>query len=230
MKKLFIEYIGIIGYIITGLVFALTCFILLINFYHSKEIANEFVKAEEYVDVYTKNKPKLDKVKEIIAKFDANNYRGDAEQLSLMNIKSKLEMCVNSYEKTDANKIFAKKNINIQDVYELLEHYQADIVNDCVTLQIYSMNVNENAIRTKSLNSIKPFIDVNSKMLMNDLDYVKRVLQNNSSYHFGSDYDKTNIFNITRDSYTRIEASYQNSIDLVYLVSEWFDDIIGGGI
>lgn len=230
MKKIFIEYISIIGYIITGLVFALTCFILFINFYHSKEIANEFVKSDEFVDVYTKNKLKFDKVKETISKFDANNYRGDAEQLLLMNIKSKLEMCITKYENTDANKILSKKKVNIQDVYELMNYYQSDIVNDCITLQIYSININDNAVRTKSFNSIKPFINVTSKMLMNDLDYLRRVLQNNSSYHFGSDYDKTNIFNITRDSYTKIEASYQNSVELLFLVSEWFDGIIGGNI
>ena len=62
------------------------------------------MKSDEFVDVYTKNKLKFDKVKETISKFDANNYRGDAEQLLLMNIKSKLEMCITKYENTDANK------------------------------------------------------------------------------------------------------------------------------
>lgn len=230
MKKMFIEYINIIGYILTGLVFALACFVLFLNFYHSKEVANEFVKNEGYVDVYTKNKSKIEKIRSNISSFNANNYRGDVDQTTLMSIKSKLDMCVSRYEETDANKIFTKNKVNIQDVYDLLSYYQSDIVNDCITLQIYSMDIAPTAVKTKSFNEIKPYISISSKMLMNDLAYVKRVLQNNSSYHFSSDYDKTNVFNVTRDSYTKIETSYQNSIDLVYEVSEWFRKIIGGGI
>lgn len=230
MKKLLIEYINIVGYIIVGLVFALACFILFVNLYHSKEVSNVFVKSDGYVDVYTKNKEKLEQIRNSAASFNPNNYRGDVDQTDLIAIKSKLDMCVSKYEQTDANKIFAKKKINIQDVYQLLNFYQSDIINDCITLQIYSMNVSSNSNRMQSFHYMKPYVVINSKILMNDLNYVKRVLQNNSSYQFSSDYDKINIFNMTRDSYTKIEASYQNSIDLVYAVSEWFNQIIRGNV
>ncbi len=228
MKKLLIEYINIVGYIITGLVFALSCFILFVNLYHGKEVSNEFVKSEGYIDVYTKNKEKIEKIKNNASSFNPNFYRGEVDQTDLIAIKSKLDMCASKYEQTKANKIFVKEKINIQDVYQLLNFYQSDIVNDCVTLQIYSMNISSNSARVQSFHYMKPYIVINSKVLMNDLSYVKRVLQNNSSYQFSSDYDKINIFNMTRDSYTKIESSYQNSIDLVYTVSEWFNQIIRG--
>lgn len=228
MKKLLIEYVNIVGYIITGLVFALACFILFINLYHNKEVSNEFVKSDSYVDVYTKNKEKIAEMKNSIASFDPNNYRGNIDQLDLISINSKLNICVSKYEETEANKIFVKEKVNVRDVYQLLNLYQSDIINDCITLQIYSMNVSSNSDRLQSFNQIKPYVEMNSKFLMNDLNYVKRVLQNNSSYQFSSDYDKINIFNMTRDSYTMIEASYQNSIDLVYSVSQWFNQILRG--
>lgn len=228
MKKLIIEYINIVGYIVTGLVFALSCFILFINFYHSKEVSNEFVKSEGYVDVYTKNKEKIEEMKNSVASFDPNHYRGTLDQADLIKINSKINMCVSKYEQTEANKIFAKEKINIRDVYQLLTLYQSDIINDCITLQMYSMNVSSGSGSVQSFNQIKPYIEMNSRVLMNDLSYVKRVLQNNSSYQFSSDYDKINIFNMTRDSYTRIEMSYQNSIDLVYSVSQWFNQILRG--
>lgn len=228
MKKLLIEYVNIVGYIITGLVFALAYFILFINLYHNKEVSNEFVKSDSYVDVYTKNKEKIAEMKNSIASFDPNNYRGNIDQLDLISINSKLNICVSKYEETEANKIFVKEKVNVRDVYQLLNLYQSDIINDCITLQIYSMNVSSNSDRLQSFNQIKPYVEMNSKFLMNDLNYVKRVLQNNSSYQFSSDYDKINIFNMTRDSYTMIEASYQNSIDLVYSVSQWFNQILRG--
>lgn len=230
MKKFFIEYINIIGYTITGLVFGLSFFILLLNFYHSREIADVYVKNSDFVDVYTKNKDKIEQIRTNISSFNANNYRGEVDQLTLMNIKSKLDMCISKYETTDANKIFTKKEVGIQDVYDLLGEYQTDIINDCITLQIYSINVNNNTSRLKSFSTIKPFIDSNAKMLMSDLDYVKRNLQTTSAYSFSSNYDKTNIFQMSRDSYARIESSYENSLNLVLTVSEWFKGVIGGYI
>ena len=230
MKKIFIEYINIIGYAITGLVFGLSFFLLFINFYHNKEIAEVYVKNDDYVDVYTKNKDKIEQVKKNISTFNANNYRGEVDQATLMNIKAKLDMCVSKYESTDANKIFTKKEINLQDDYDLLGYYQSDIVNDCVTLQLYSITVPNNTVRLGSFNQIKPFINISSKILMYDLDYVKRNLQTSSTYSFSSDYDKANIFNMTRDSYTRIESSYDSSLNLLLEVSEWFKKVIGGEV
>lgn len=230
MKKILIEYVNIIGYVVTGLIFGLACFILFLNLYHSKEVADRYVKNDNYVDVYTKNKDKLEQIKKNANSFNPNQFRGDIDQINLMSVKANLDMCVSKYEDTQANQIFTKKELGIQDVYQLLEYYQSDIVNDCITLQIYSIRSSNNSVKMKSFNTIQPFVQTTSKMLMSDLDYMKRNLQNNSSYSFSSDYDKINIFNMTRDSYTKIEASYQNSIDLVYEVSEWFRKVVGGEI
>ncbi len=230
MKKFFIEYINILGYVITGLIFGIAFFLLLFNFYHSKEVSTTFTKGDDYVDVYTKNISTIEQIKNNINSFNANNYRGRKDQLDLVSIKSRLDMCVSSFESTKANDIFKKKEVGVLDVYNLISYYQSDIINDCITLQIYGLSNYISNLNSNSFELIKPFIENNATILSSDLDYVKRNLQNNSSYSFSSDYDKINIFNLTRDSYTRVESSYQNSINLVLEVSKWFNKLIGGEI
>lgn len=222
------EYVGIIGYAVTGLIFGLAFFLLLFNFYHAKEVSETYVKSDQFVDVYTKNKDVLAQIKNNISGFQANNFRGSNTQTDLLAIQSRINMCVNSFETTKANDIFTKKELSVVDVYNLLGYYQSDIINDCVTMQLYSLkNYTGNL---NSFDTVRPFIENNAMILTNDLDYVKRSLQNNSSFAFSSEYDKINIFNLTRDSYTRIENSYQNSVNLLLAVSEWFKKVVGGAI
>lgn len=228
MKRFIMEYVGIIGYAVTGLIFGLAFFLLLFNFYHAKEVSETYVKSDQFVDVYTKNKDVLAQIKNNISGFQANNFRGSNTQTDLLAIQSRINMCVNSFETTKANDIFTKKELSVVDVYNLLGYYQSDIINDCVTMQLYSLkNYTGNL---KSFDTVRPFIENNAMILTNDLDYVKRSLQNNSSFAFSSEYDKINIFNLTRDSYTRIENSYQNSVNLLLAVSEWFKKVVGGAI
>lgn len=230
MKKFIVEYIDIVGYVATGIIFGIAFFIILFNFYHAKEVSATFDKGDNYVNVYDENKSTLEKIKSNIAVFDANNYRDNNFQTDLIAIKSKIEMCINSFEKTKANEIFTKKEVSVLDVYNLLSYYQTDIVNDCITVQLYSLRGYNGRLNSTSFEIIKPYIDSNAELLSNDLDYVKRNLQNNSSFAFSSDYDKINVFNLARESYTRIETSYKNSISLLLNVSEWFRKYVGGEI
>lgn len=224
MKKFLVEYISIIGYVVTGLVFSLAIFVLLINFYHYKDVNEAYTKAGSAVSPYTANKSKIDEIKSNSNVYDPNNFKSSPNNLAYMNIKSKLDQCVNSYESSSINKIFDKKTISVKDDYDLLTNYQNDIVNNCIVLNIYSID-----LPGTSYEAIKPFVDSNSKMIMNDTEYVKKSIQNNSSYQFSTNYAKTNVFDLTRDSYTKISSSYNSSVDLVLEVSRWFKNYITGG-
>ncbi len=224
MKKFILEYISIIGYIITGLVFSVAVFMLFINFYHYKEVNESYVKNTDSISVYEKNKPKFEEIKNNISVFNANNFKTNPNNLSLMSSKARIDMCLSKYESSSINKIFEKKVITAKDDYDLLTNYQSDIINDCIVMQVYGFD-----IPGTSYDKVKPFITTNSKMLMDDMDYVKRSLQNNSTYQFGSNFDKVNVFDLTRDSYTKIEASYNDSVDLLLELSRWFKNFVLGG-
>lgn len=224
MKKFLLEYIKLIGYIVVGLTFSIAVFILLINFYHYKDVNEVYSKPAESKSAYEKNKEKLNEIKANVDIYDPNKFISNPNNITYMNVKSRLEQCVNKYNSTNANKIFSKKNISIKDDYDLLTYYRNDIINGCIVMNIYSLD-----LPGTSFDNIKPYIANDSKLLLNDTDYMKKVIQNNSSYAFSTSFDKTNVFDLTRDTYTRIESSYDSSIDLVLEVSRWFKNFILGG-
>lgn len=230
MKKFIFEYVNTLGYVLTGLVCALTAFLLFVNIYHYKEVDTKYVKSDEYQTTNNNYKEKLAKISENANSFDSNNYHGSYDSFTLNSIKGRLNLCVSKYNTSEINDILQKNEITIGDDYKFLSKFQSDIINDCIVMQIYSLNSSVDENKVGSIKSIKPFVELESKMVISDLDYVKKVIQSNSSYSFSSDYDKTNIFEMTRDSYTRIETSYSNSIDFVLAVSEWFKKTVAGEI
>lgn len=230
MKRFFAEYFSILGYVMTGLLFALATFLLFVNFYHYKEVNTPYVKSDGYVGAYEKNKDKIETIRNNISVYNTSSYRGGVDSYVLLGVKSGLEICADKYDKTEANKIFAKKTITVADDYKLLGYLQSDIINDCVVLHIYSLSVSDDLNNLASYQVAKPFVDFGTKSLINDADYVKRILQSNSNYRFSSDYSRSSIFEVTRDSYTRLESTYTNSLDLVVAFSEWFKKAVEGGI
>lgn len=224
MKKFLLDYINLIGYVVTILVFSIAVFVLLVNFYHYKDVNTVYTKPSDSKSAYESNKSKIEEIKDNVSVYNPNDFKSNPNNLVYMNVKSRLDQCVDKYTVSDVNKIFDKKVITVKDDYDLLTAYQNDIINGCIIMNIYSMDIPK-----ESFQSVKPFITSNSKLLMNDTDYVKRTLQNNSSYSFGTKFDKTNVFDLTRDSYTRIESSYNFSVDFVLEVSRWFKNFITGG-
>lgn len=226
MKKFLIEYINIIGYVVTGLIFSLAAFILFVNFFHYEEVNTTFSKSSNYLEPYNKIEEDLSKASSNINSFDSNTYSGPIDKVELMTIQSKLQVCLSDYKKTKANDIIKKKTVNMQDNYKFLTHYQSDIINDCIIMQLYSLNSD----KLPQLSAVKPFIDHQARMFIDDMDYVKKTMQSNSSYSFSSDFDKINIYEMTRDSYTRVLVSYKDSVSFLLDVSEWYKKLVEGGI
>ena len=64
--------------------------------------------------------------------------------------------------------------------------------------------------------------------MVNDLDYIKKNLENNSSYFMSSSIMKSTVFDYTRDSYIEFVNSYQESVNLVYQLSVLYKESIEG--
>ena len=76
------------------------------------------------------------------------------------------------------------------------------------------------------LAKIAPFLKLNADSIRTDDDYVANVLLNNGSYFFSSENSKSNIYEMTRDSFYEIRNSYTKSIDLLLEFSRWFKGIV----
>ena len=212
MKNIVIEYFNILAYIITGIVFSIASFLIIINIYHYKNV-NEVYKTQDSNYEIKDNLPSST----------------NPIFIAYSKIQTKLNIC---YEKIDIeqfDKLLTKTDISISDVYNMQQFYKLNIANECLIKQLYTLVDDEdNSINNlASFNLVKPFIKNNIDQLKESSDYIEKVIKSNSSYKFTNDFTKSSIYDEVKDSYYKIINDYNNSIDFIYDISIWYKNEVG---
>lgn len=225
MKKVFVEYFNLIGFSITGIVFGFTFFLLLINFYHYKDVNNTYIKQDSDFKMNSEIGNKINKINENISSFDVNNYTGVENIYSLASIKSRLNTCVTKINTNEFKDILNKKEINVKDIYNMQQFYQINIANECLVKQLYEITSNESKIKISNSNTVTLFMQDDIESLIKSTDYLQKVIKSNSNYTFSSNSSKIDLYDNTKDSYYEILNKYNASIDYIYDVSLWFKEV-----
>lgn len=229
MKKILLEYINVFAYAVVGIVFGFSFFLLFINFYHYKEI-NETINVKEEMENYKqKTEEKLTKIKDNISLYQQNTYNGRNNIYDMNSIQIKLNSCVKSFESEEYKNLANKENIEIKDVYKLGKFYQNTILNDCVVLQLSSLADESSSYSITSLSTIRPFLKTNINQLLSSNGYITSSLENADNYYFTNDISKSSIFFLAKDSYSAINKNYQNTLDFLVEISEWYKSEVVGG-
>ena len=229
MKKILLEYANMFAYAITGLVFGLSFFLLFINFYHMQELSLT-------VDVTALNdtnkasiQSKIETIKNNISVYDQSTYTGNLNIYALNNAKLKLESCVEVFERDEMMKYLELDQIGIKDAYNFTIDYKNNILNDCLVMQIKSMFSSDVIALLPNYNLIEPYVDNNINILLSSIDYVESNIENSDHYYFTTDNNKNNFFDLVNDSYFDTMKNYQNALDLVVEISNWYRSVVIGG-
>lgn len=226
MKKFIIEYIRIIGYTIVGLVFAYSSFYLLINLYHSKELARtvniEVKEDAAYVSVGNK----VEQVKNNISSFSSSKYKGSIPVHYLLTIQGRIENCARQFENETFLNLKDKKSLTVYDIEQLRRSYQNDVLSTCLVEQLYDLAVVDQTDRypIESLKQIAPYMELDIKNLLASYNYITADILNNHIYYFTTDHTYTNLFGRQKLAYSELMASYNRAADLLVKVSEWFQE------
>lgn len=229
MKKVLLEYINIFAYTVVGMVFGFSFFLLFINFYHYKEINSTINVKEEMLDNKQKTEEKITKIKNNINLYQQNTYNGKNNIYDMNGIQIKLNSCVNNFESEEYKKLTNKENVEIKDVYELGKFYQNTILNDCVVLQLSGLADDNSSYSIASLSIIRPFLRTNINQLLSSNGYIISNLESDDNYYFTNDISKSSIFFLAKDSYNAINKNYQNTLDFLVEISEWYKNEVVGG-
>lgn len=209
MSKKIRNYLGLLAYTITGLIFGFAFFLLFLNIYHTSEVNSKYVKSSEEIDVYNDFLGNLTLLKNKIDKINLN----DEKQI---NISNRLNSCVKSLNNEEFLNYVKKKKIDDLDIYQMKNVFQNEIVDGCLVKQLYTMTEdNDNK-------EVLPFIKNDIDILLASMSYVEDNLLDNSSYKFSSNFSKTNIYNAKQESYYQVVNSYRRVIDLVNIVSDHY--------
>ncbi len=229
MKKVLLEYANLIAYTITGLIFGLSFFLIFINFYHMEEINTPAdVSAYNATNKQLIN-DKIATIKNNISVYDQSSYTGSLNIYGLNTAKIKLEECVKALESEDFVKYFDQNTVYVKDVYDFSIDFKNIVLNDCLVMQLKSMFSTDTIATLPNYNIIKPYVDLNIDNLLDSSSYVQSNLENVDHYYFSTDINKANFFDLTEDSYADIMNTYQNSLDLLVEVSNWYRSVVVGG-
>ena len=94
MSKKIRNYLGLLAYTITGLIFGFAFFLLFLNIYHTSEVNSKYVKSSEEIDAYNDFLGNLTLLKNKIDKINLN----DEKQINISNliIYTKLLIIINN--------------------------------------------------------------------------------------------------------------------------------------
>ena len=229
MKEALLEYANTFAYTITGLIFGLAFFLLFINFYHMQELSETY-DISTYNDTNKASvEEKVNIIKNNINVYDQSTYKGSLNIYGLNTIKLKLEDCLEIIESEDMMKYFELNEIGINDSYNFTVDFKNKILNDCLVMQVKSLFNTDTVALLPNFNIIKPYVELNLDTLLDSINYVQSNVENSDHYYFSTDTNKTNFFNLIEDSYTDTMNSYQNSLNLLVEVSNWYKGIVLGG-
>lgn len=229
MKEALLEYANTFAYTITGLIFGLAFFLLFINFYHMQELSETY-DISTYNDTNKASvEEKVNIIKNNINVYDQSTYKGSLNIYGLNTIKLKLEDCLEIIESEDMMKYFELDEIGINDSYNFTVDFKNKILNDCLVMQVKSLFNTDTVALLPNFNIIKPYVELNLDTLLDSINYVQSNVENSDHYYFSTDTNKTNFFNLIEDSYTDTMNSYQNSLNLLVEVSNWYKGIVLGG-
>lgn len=212
MKKFINEYFKIIEVTIIGLVFIISSFYLMMNYYHSLEISEE---------VYISNNDRnYLAYRETISQIEKNLRSYNTKTGLYKQIHNGLTKCVNLMKK-DGTLYSIKPNtfMNGYDIYLLGSNFETNLYNSCYAFQLNESNLD-----------ISEFIDLNAKTINSNVAFAINELKNNSSYHFTTNITKTTIRNNLHADYTAIANSYNDFANLILEVSNYINQEVEGGI
>ena len=229
MKKFLLEYANVFAYTITGLIFGLAFFLLFINFYHMQELA-ETVDVSSYNDTNKATvESKIETIRNNISVYNQSTYTGSLNIYGLNTVQLKLQDCLEILESEDMMKYFELDEIGIKDSYNFTLDFKNKILNDCLVMQVKSMFNTDTVAMLPNFNIIKPYVELNLDTLLDSTNYVQSNIENSDHYYFSTETNKANFFNLVDDSYSDVMNSYQNSLDLLVEVSNWYRNVVLGG-
>lgn len=229
MKKILLDYASTFAYTITGLIFGLAFFLLFINFYHMQEL-----NTKVDMTAYNQNnkalvEEKLETIRNNINVYNQSTYNGSLNIYGLNTVQIKLQNCLEILESKDMMKYFELGEVGINDSYNFSLDFKNKILNDCLVMQIKSLFNTDTVATLPNFYIIKPYVDLDLDTLLGSTDYIQSNIENSDHYYFSTDNNKTNFFDLTEDSYSSVMNNYQNSLDLMVEISNWYRSIVIGG-
>ena len=217
MKNFIKEYIKIIGITLTGLVFILASFYLIMNYNHSEEIKKTIYIGEN--ELYFKTH------KDILKELSNNliTYRNKKSSNKAYNMMyESLSSCYNVLQKEGTlSRINPNNNYTSFEIYNLGDTFQNDVMNSCYVLNLSYLKTDDVPSEFKS---IAPIVVSYVESINNNISDSLSEIQNNSSYFYTTRITSATVRNYLSSSYKTISSSYNDFAEILLYLSEYINN------
>ena len=229
MKSFIKNYLRLISYTVIGLVFLISSFYLVINYYHSEELKTTLYISEGDL-VYQSFNNKLEQLEANLNKFNSKKTVNTSPVLSKM--YNKLISC-KSVLKSEGTLATLPVNtyFNPTDVYNLGSKYQSDILNICWALHLSYLTDDETV--PKEFKEIGPYVGNSVNVLSNQVSFALSEIQNNSSYFYSTNITASTVRSYLNADYTMIAKAYNEFAGILVSLSETINEKVdnsNGGV
>lgn len=229
MKSVFCEFFHLFGSCILGFSFAFASFLLMINLYHSREIATVSYFSMKDYSLYNQFKEKVEDASDIVTNLQPDFASSDSYvtyQLS----KDLINKCVNSIKSSNFYQLENKTTYSSYDIYMLNQDLDGTINSQCLFPFEHTLNEQVKKVGYDRT----PYEPVSKKIdqLGNDMNfttsYMRDRLLSNSLYHYATDVTRTTIFDENMDQLFMIVNNYGRLTQILDNVTEWYIAEFGG--
>jgi len=216
------QYLKIVSYVCSGLVFAFAAFYFLANLYHYYELRKNYITDFNSQSLVIEMDSALAQIQENINTFNPNTYNGSISTSDMRLLNQNLSNCINSFNNEVINSMREKNVITIIDVYNLRESYENNILSECIVNNLNKITIEEEDYGSTYLANNKELIKMYVYSLRNATSYLKKDLLNNSSYFYNTAIASSSIKDSTRDGFFEVMDAYNRAANFVLYVSNWY--------
>lgn len=222
MRTMFQNYFKTIGMALVGLAFGFAFFYLFLNLYHYQEIRRTTYFDASADASYLQLEETLVRIENNISSIQKS---GNNSGINVVFVETGLKSCVNNFRNEEILALKEKKQLDIVDVYNLYNDYENKILNDCIVTKISSILFDNDKYEDLDYKKILKYYRDD---LLQDTSYLKKDLNNNSTYHFSTDSTSITVKNGVRDSFYEVLSAYNRAAKFLEIVSEWYSSELGG--
>lgn len=225
MKEFFADFLELLTNCVLVLCLAFASFLLIINFYHYKEV-NNLQQVDMTSTSYSDYKNSLAKVDK---KMKSVKLVGAGYDTTAKPIYQYYSACKKALDDGTFAKLGNKNGISGKDVYDSNKEILDDYNGKCIFYIPYNITViAKNNQSVGSFNSVFKKTEEKRNIVIDNADYLVKSGLGNSSYSFATDTARGTIYNKTSNELRLTMDNYKLMVSILDDVANWYVQEFGG--
>ena len=219
MKTIVKEFLKILINVFCAIILCVGFYNIFINLLHQSYI-DERITVSKLDKDYANFKNNL-----VVIEENLNKYRSvatkDYSVATMDKLYSSTRSCLNVLKSTKGLAgIYEGDKLTPYSVYQLNANFSNETVNNCWIMGMSFINLKEHSYRGY-FKEVFPNYDKMINILIENTDYVRTDLLDNSSYHYATAVTKDTVRNELLDQYKMVLHNYKNFSDIILEISEF---------